>query len=380
MISEIPFNKAYLTGKEADYFNRVLYIGSLSGKEIFGGKCLDFFSNRYTFKNAHLTTSCTSALEISAILSGIKQGDEVILPSYTYVTTATAFVLRGAKIIFADSLKENPNIDVSEIEKLITPKTRAIVAVHYAGIACDMDRISALAAKYNLFVIEDAAHAIDAFYKNRPLGSLGHFGALSFHETKNITCGEGGLLILNDDRFFERAEIVLDKGTNRRAFMDGQINKYEWVDLGSSFRLSETAASFLLAQLEAINFIQQRRLVIWNRYFNELKELDPDGLVKLPVIPDYAEHNASIFYLVCNHAVTRAGLIARLSEKGIAATFHYQPLHLSPYYLSQKNERLELPNAELFGDCLVRLPLYPSLTDKDVDFIVSEVKNSIREL
>jgi len=265
----IPFNKPYLTGKEAHYLYHAVYSGKISGNGMFTQKCHNFFVQRYGFKKCLLTTSCTDALEMAAILIDIKQGDEVIMPSYTFVSTANAFVLRGATIVFADSGASNPNIDAEKLESLITPKTKAIVPVHYAGIACDMDKIMALAEKYNLFVIEDAAQAIDSYYNGRPLGSIGHLAAFSFHETKNIISGEGGMLVINDERFFRRAEIIWEKGTNRAEFFRGEVNKYGWVDIGSSFLPSEIIAAFLYAQLENLDDIQLKRKSIWNKYYSQ---------------------------------------------------------------------------------------------------------------
>ncbi len=255
----IPFNKPYLTGQETNYINQAVESGKISGNGIFTKKCQSFFEDKYGFKKCLLTTSCTDALEMAAILSNIKEGDEIIIPSYTFVSTALAFIRQGAKIVFIDSEADTPNIDVSQIESLITAKTKAIVPVHYAGVACDMDSIMDLANKYNLLVIEDAAQAIDSFYKGKPLGSIGHMAAFSFHETKNIISGEGGLLVINDERFIDRAEIIWEKGTNRASFFRGEINKYGWVDTGSSFLPSEIIAAFLWAQLENLDLIQIRR-------------------------------------------------------------------------------------------------------------------------
>lgn len=376
----IPFNKVYLTGKEAEYVQDVFSSGKFSGGADFTQKCNAFFSIKYVFNETLLTTSCTAALEMAAMLINIKPGDEVIIPSYTFVSTANAFAMRGAKIIFVDSCTDNPNMDVSKLEALITAKTRAIVPVHYAGIACDMDKILAIANKYNLFVIEDAAHAINAFYKDRSLGSSGHLGTFSFHETKNITSGEGGMLIINNQAFSDRASILIDKGTNRKAFFEGRTDKYEWVDIGSSYRLPELSAAFLFAQLEELKLIQSNRNAIWQMYYTGLKELDDKGFIKLPVIPEYAKHNSSIFYFVCKDKQQRNTLLHQLNQKGIAATFHYQPLHLSPYYTSLSGKKDSFPNAEMYGECLLRLPLYPELLNQDLDFIIKVVKKTIAEI
>jgi dTDP-4-amino-4,6-dideoxygalactose transaminase len=269
-MNHIPFNKPYLTGNETNYIYQAVQSGKISGDGIFTKKCHEFFELKYGFKKCLLTTSCTDALEMAAILSGIEDGDEVIIPSYTFVSTANAFVLRGAKIVFCDSQENHPNIDDTQIERLITSKTKAIVVVHYAGVACEMDNICSIATKHNLFLIEDAAQAIDSFYKGRPLGSFGHFAAFSFHETKNVISGEGGMLVINDLDFVERAEIIREKGTNRSKFFRGEIDKYGWVDIGSSYLPSDIIAAFLFAQLENLEIIQDKRLNLWNRYYHNL--------------------------------------------------------------------------------------------------------------
>jgi len=274
---KIPFNKPYLSGNETDYIHQAVASGHISGNGMFTKKCQTFFEERWGFKKCLLTTSCTDALEMSALLLDIKPGDEVIMPSYTFVSTALAFVRQGAKIVFVDSREDHPNMDESLIEALITPQTRAIVPVHYAGMACDMDKIIALAEKYNLFVVEDAAQAIDSYYNGKPLGSMGHLGCFSFHETKNIQSGEGGMLAINDERFMKRAEIVWEKGTNRAEFFRGEVNKYGWVDIGSSFLPSDIIAAFLYAQLENLDDIQKRRKDIWNTYYDGLKPLADKG-------------------------------------------------------------------------------------------------------
>ena len=314
MDTNIPFNKPFLTGKEAHYMYQAVYKGKLSGNGEFTKKCQAFFETKYGFKKALLTTSCTDALEMCAILCNVKQGDEVIVPSYTFVSSALAFVRQGANVVFADSMRNNPNIDVKKIEELINPKTKVIVAVHYAGVSCDMDRIMEIAEKHNIYVVEDAAQAIDSYYKGRPLGSIGHLAAFSFHETKNIISGEGGLLAINDNRFIPRAEIIWEKGTNRSEFFRGEVNKYGWVDTGSSFLPSEVIAAFLWAQLENMNVIQARRKKIWEQYHKGLKNLSKQGYIKLPDIPDYATNNAHMFYIVCRSYQERTALIKYLKE------------------------------------------------------------------
>lgn len=366
----IPFNKPFLTGNETAYIEEAVKSGKISGNGNFTKKCQNFFESNYGIKKALLTTSCTDALEMAAILIDIKEGDEVIMPSYTFVSTANAFVLRGAKIVFADSRKDHPNIDETKIESLITPKTKAIVPVHYAGVACEMDSIMNIAAKHNLYVIEDAAQAIDSYYtgKNgikKALGSIGHLAAFSFHETKNIISGEGGLLAVNDDKFIDRAEIIWEKGTNRSSFFRGEVDKYGWVDIGSSFLPSEIIAAFLWAQLENLEKIQAKRKEIWNNYFNRLNDWAQKNEIELPLTPDYATNNAHMFYLVCKSLEQRTKLLTHLKENEILAVFHYISLHTSPFYLS-KHQGGELPETDRFTDCLVRLPLFFELDSQKV--------------
>ena len=373
-MTKIPFNKPFLTGKETEYIRQAVASGKISGDGLFTKKCSTFFEEKYGFKKALLTTSCTDALEMAAILVDIKPGDEVIVPSFTFVSTANAFVLRGAKIVFADSSDSNPNIDVENIESLITDRTRAIVPVHYAGIACNMDGIMELAAKHNLFVIEDAAQSIDSFYHKKPLGSIGHLAAFSFHETKNIISGEGGMLAINDDRFIKRAEIIREKGTNRSSFFRGEVDKYGWVDIGSSFLPSEIIAAFLFAQLENLEQIQQQRMKIWSAYHDALRPLRDDGVIKLPCIPEFASNNAHMFFLLCRDLDERTGLIDYLKDNDILSVFHYLSLHKSPFY-ADKHDGRDLKNADRYSDILVRLPFYYELTSGDIDFIVGHIKD-----
>ena len=373
----IPFNKPYLTGKETRYLNQAVQSGHISGNGIFTRKCQHYFEEKYGFGKCLLTTSCTAALEMAALLCDIKEGDEVIMPSFTFVSTANAFVLRGAKIIFADSRIDHPGIDEDSIEELITRKTKAIVIVHYAGVACDMDKIMNLANKYGLLVVEDAAHAVDSNYTgndgvNRVLGSIGHFATFSFHETKNITCGEGGMLVVNDKRFQARAEVIWEKGTNRSAFFRGEVDKYSWVDLGSSFLLSEINASFLWAQIENLKDVQARRTSHWNTYQNALEDWAMDQGILLATIPDYASNNAHMFYMVCQSLEKRMQLLRSLNKKGIEAVFHYQSLHKSPYYRRQNN--ITLPHAERYSDCLLRLPMFYELAPQGVIDELLELK------
>ena len=371
----IPFNKPFLTGKEAHYMYQAVYTCKLSGNGVFTKKCQSFFEEKYGFKKAIMTTSGTDALEMAAILCDVQPGDEVIVPSYTFVSSALAFVRQGARIIFADSCKDNPNIDPDKIESLITDKTKVIVPVHYAGVACDMDKIMDIANRHNLFVVEDAAQAIDSYYKGRSLGSIGHFGCFSFHETKNVTAGgEGGLLTVNDERFIRRAEIIWEKGTNRAEFFRGMVNKYGWVDTGSSFLPSEINSAFLWAQLESLETIQARRKAIWNMYAEGLKDLAEKGCFTMPDMPEYATNNGHMFYLVCRSLDERTKLIAYLKEQGVLAVFHYLSLHLSEYYKEHhQGEIPDLPNCDRFADCLVRLPMYYELKDEEVQIVINAI-------
>ena len=357
----IDFNRPHLTGNELKYIQQAVEENKkISGNGVFTKKCQHFFEEKYGFKKCLLTTSCTDALEMAAILCDVQPGDEVIVPSYTFVSSALAFVRAGAKIVFADSMERNPNIDAEKIEALITPKTKVIVPVHYAGVACDMDRIMEIANRHGILVVEDAAQAIDSFYKGRPLGSIGHLAAFSFHETKNIIAGEGGLLAINDERFIRRAEIIWEKGTNRAEFFRGEVNKYGWCDTGSSFLPSEVIAAFLWAQLEEMDTIQAKRKQLWEEYYRLLKPLADEGRFQLPDIPDYATNNAHMFYLVCNNIEERTELIKELKANEIQAVFHYLSLHSSPYY-QEKHDGRDLPNCDRYADCLVRLPMYYEL-------------------
>lgn len=373
-IYTIPFNKPYLTGKETHYIYEAVGSGKLSGNGIFTQRCQQFFEQKYGFAKCLLTTSCTDALEMAAMLCNIEPGDEVIIPSYTFVSTALAFVRQGAKVVFADSCADNPNIDTDLIESLITDKTKAIVPVHYAGVACDMDKIMSIAHRHNLLVVEDAAQSIDSYYKGKALGSIGHLAAFSFHETKNVISGEGGMLAINDERFVRRAEIIWEKGTNRAEFFRGEVNKYGWVDTGSSFLPSEVIAAFLWAQLENLEDIQAGRIEIWNSYYEKLKPLADKGLFALPDIPDYASNNAHMFYLVCRSLNERTELIKHLKDNGILAVFHYLSLHGSQYY-KDKHDGRQLPNCDRFADCLVRLPLFYELKNDEQTKIISAVND-----
>ena len=379
MFEHIPFNKPFLVGKETDYIKDAVASLKISGDGIFTKKCHNFFETQYGFKKVLLTTSCTDALEMAAILLDIKEGDEVIAPSYTFVSTVNAFVLRGAKIIFADSSSTNPNIDADKIEQLITPRTKVIVPVHYAGIACDMDKIMSIANKYNLYVVEDAAQSIDSFYKGKPLGGIGHLSAFSFHETKNIISGEGGMLVINDDTFIKRAEIIREKGTNRSAFFRGEIDKYSWVDVGSSFLPSEIISAFLFAQLENLNKIQHRRKEIWNLYNTLLLDINQNFIFELPSIPNYATNNAHMYYLVLKNIDERTRFISYLKSNQINTVFHYLSLDKSIFYSkAYPNIKSKLPNADRYSHQLVRLPMYYELKNEEVIYICQVIKDFYR--
>ena len=366
----IPFNKPYLTGNETKYIEEAVKSGKISGNGLFTQKCQDFFNEKYGFKKTLLTTSCTDALEMCAILADIKEGDEVIIPSFTFVSTALAFIRQGAKVVFADSAEDNPNIDAEKIEALITEKTKAIVPVHYAGVSCDMDKIMYIAEQYNLIVIEDAAQAIDSFYTNpktgerKALGTIGHLSAFSFHETKNIISGEGGMLGINDERFMERAEIIWEKGTNRSQFFRGEVNKYGWVDTGSSFLPSEIISAFLWAQLENLEDIQNKRKEIWQNYYEKLSVISDK--ISLPYLPPYSTNNAHMFYILCKNLEERTTLINYLKEHNILSVFHYLGLHKSSFYTSFNLDIKKLENSDRYEDCLLRLPLYYELTNNDI--------------
>lgn len=370
----ITFNKPYFTGKETEYIKQAVESLKISGDGVFTKKCHEFFEKKYGFKKALLTTSCSDALEMAAILINTKPGDEVIVPSFTFVSTANAFVLRGAKIIFADSYADNPNIDADNLEALITKNTKAIVPVHYAGVACDMDKIMTLAKKHNLFVVEDAAQSVDSFYKNKPLGGIGHLAAFSFHETKNIISGEGGMLTINDEQFAKRAEIIREKGTNRSAFFRGEVDKYGWVDIGSSFLPSDIIAAFLYAQIENLGDIQSKRKKVWNTYKQGLVQLEKEGKIMLPVIPEYATNNAHMFYLISSSLDERNRLINSLKQKQIYPVFHYLSLHKSPYY-KDKHDGRELKYSDMFSDRLLRLPFYNELTDENIAKVIDEINS-----
>ena len=372
----IPFNKPFLTGKETYYIEQAVNSGKISGNGMFTKKCQSFFEKEFSIKKALLTNSCTDALEMSAILAGIEKGDEVIMPSYTFVSTANAFILRGATIIFCDSKKSHPCIDEDKIEALITKRTKVIVPVHYAGMACNMGKIMHLSKKYNLIVIEDAAQAIDNCYiddsgNKQFLGSIGHMATFSFHETKNIISGEGGLLAINDERYIERSEIIWEKGTNRSAFFRGEIDKYGWVDIGSSYLPSEVTAAFLWAQLENLELIQQKRVSLWNYYDKEIEQ--NRNFIKCEV-PDNSSNNAHLYFITTKSLNERDRLLAAFKKNNIYAVFHYQSLHKSEFFKSNYQGE-KLSSAENFSNCLIRLPLYYELNEKQQNKIINFLNN-----
>jgi dTDP-4-amino-4,6-dideoxygalactose transaminase len=368
----IPFNKPFLTGKETAYIEDAVASGKISGDGKYTKLCHDFFENRFVGSKCLLTTSCTDALEMAAILLNIEPGDEVIAPSYTFVSTVNAFLLRGANIIFADSSSESPNIDVNSVEALISPKTKAIIAVHYAGIACDMDALKRICQSNRLFLVEDAAQAIDSYYNGQALGTFGDLAAFSFHETKNIISGEGGMLVINNPEFKKRAEIIREKGTNRSAFFRGEVDKYNWVDIGSSFLPSDIIAAFLFAQLENLELIQAKRKAIWSSYKENLQNLESAHKIRLPYIPDYASNNAHMFYVVCSSIEERTELINHLKKSSIHAVFHYISLHRSDFYKKSRTSSSEnLYWSDIYSDCLLRLPFYYELSSESVEQICS---------
>ncbi|AVJ21850.1 dTDP-4-amino-4,6-dideoxygalactose transaminase [Pseudomonas sp. MYb193] len=370
----IPFNKPPYTGEEDKYVIKAMRSSKMSGDGEFTQKSQDWFEKNLGCKKTLLTPSCTQALEMAALLIDIKPGDEVIMPSYTFVSTANAFVLRGAKIVFVDVHPETMNIDETVIEAAITEKTKAIIPVHYAGIACEMDIIMALAEKHGLFVIEDAAQGMMSTYKGKPLGTIGHLAAYSFHETKNYTSGgEGGLLLINDERFILRAEVIREKGTNRSQFFRGQVDKYTWRDLGSSFLPGELQAAYLYAQLENANKINERRMQIWNNYHHAFAELEQQGVLTRPFLPSSVNHNAHMYYLKLKDISVRAKFITALADKGILAPFHYIPLHSSPAGEVFGRFVAEDKFTTIESERLVRLPLYFNMTEEENQTVIDAV-------
>ena len=381
----IEFNKPFHAKNEKNYVIDAITKGDIAGDRSYTKKCQEYFENRWMFAKTMMTTSCTDALEMAALLVNIKPGDEVIAPSYTFVSTVNAFVLRGATIVFVDSEEGHPNMDVTKIEEKITKKTKVILPVHYGGNACRMDMLMEYARHFKLHVIEDAAQAINSFFIDPsgnllPLGSLGTFGTFSFHESKNISSGEGGLLAINDMSNAARAEIMWEKGTNRNAYLRGEVDRYEWIDIGSSFLPSDMLAAFLYGQLECLDEIQNKREAIWEKYYASLKQLESRGYFRMPEVPAYSTNNVHVFYLFCNSIEEATGLNKFLKSRGVETAFHYQSLHRSMYYLSNNKERIHLPNCDKFANQLLRLPLHCSLSSADIDKVVEEINNYYRDI
>jgi dTDP-4-amino-4,6-dideoxygalactose transaminase len=369
----IPYNKPYFNQKCLDYIKDTFHKGTQSGDGFYSKEIYKLLKDKYNFNNVLLTPSCTHSLEMMAMLLDVKKNDEIIIPSYTFVSTANAFVKFGARVIFVDSMLDNPNIDPNKIEEKITKNTKAICIVHYAGWACDMDKIIYICKKYNIILLEDAAQAIHSFYKNKPIGSFGAISAFSFHETKNINCGEGGMLIINDEKYLDRAEIIREKGTNRTKFSKGEINKYQWIDKGSSYLLSDINAAYLYPQFEDIDNIIFKRKIIWEKYYEELNKIVNKNFITAEKLND-CDGNYHIFYLLFKNNEELQKLKKYLNSNKILSVTHYVPLHRSEYYL--KIEKLEeLKNADYFGNCLLRLPIFNSLSETDLDFIINKIKD-----
>tara|TARA_B100000029_G_scaffold200506_1_gene198844 strand:+ start:262 stop:1386 length:1125 start_codon:yes stop_codon:yes gene_type:complete len=368
----ISFNKQFIAENEIKYINNSLSLSKQSGDGKYTKMCYRFFGNHAKHSKPLLTTSCTHSLEMAALILDIKNGDEIIMPSYTFPSTANPFLLRGAKIVFCDSQARNPNISVKNVESLITEKTKAIVPVHYAGISCEMDQLLKLAKRHNIKIIEDAAQSIGSFYMNKPLGTIGDIGCVSFHDSKNITCGEGGLIYINNRSFVDIAEIIREKGTNRSAFLRGEIDKYSWESLGSSYLLADILAAKLIAQLEKLNAVTRERIKIWNNYYENLLCLQNQNKCELPFVPKYCKHNGHIFFLICKNGFERYKLINFLKKNGVQATFHYQSLHKSKFFKSKYFGK-ELKNSNKFEDCLIRLPIYPGLTKNEQFYIIEKI-------
>lgn len=369
----IPFNKVTLMGNELNYMEQAINDGHVSGDGSFSKRCQAQLQEELGVKKVLLTTSCTHALEISALLLDFGPDDEIILPSFTFVSTVNAFILRGAKPVFIDIRSDTLNLDESQLDELITPRTKGIVPVHYAGIGCEMDTIREIADRYHLQIIEDNAHGLYGKYKGEYLGTFGNLATQSFHETKNLTCGEGGAILINDPQFIERAEIIREKGTNRSRFFRGQVDKYTWVDLGSSYIPSDILAAFLFAQLEAKDIIQDKRKYIWEFYYTHLKDWAQKSEVQLPYVPSYCEQSYHMFYILLPSMETRQALIAHLKARGILSVFHYQPLHLSDMGRNFGGKPGDCPVTEVVSDRLLRLPFYVDLSENDLEYIVDSI-------
>lgn len=370
----IPFTKTSITKLEKEYIEQALESNKICGDGSFTKKCTKWFEENNNIRNLLLTTSCTHSLELASLLADLKPGDEVLLPSYTFVSTADAVLLRGAKPVFVDIDKRTFNMDANLIEEKITSKTKAIYPVHYAGVSCDMDRILEIAKKYNLIVVEDAAQGVLAYYKDKPLGTIGDYGCFSFHETKNYVMGEGGAIIVKDDEKFKKAEIIREKGTNRSQFIRGDVDKYTWHEVGSSYLPSDILAALLYGQLERADEIMEKRMRVWNYYNANLEELEKQGKLVRPYIPSYSKHNAHMFYIVLPTEKTRNNLMTKLKEKGISATFHYIPLHTSPMGQRLGCKKGELPVTEEYAGRLLRLPLYADMKQEEMEFVCKSIK------
>jgi dTDP-4-amino-4,6-dideoxygalactose transaminase len=373
-MKSIPFNKPYMTGRELWYIAQAHTNGHLAGDGVFTKKCHAWLESRTGTQKALLTHSCTAALEIAAMLINVQPGDEIIMPSYTFVSTANAFVLRGGIPVFVDIRTDTLNLDEALIEAAITTKTKAIVPVHYAGVPCEMDTIMDIAHRHNLLVIEDAAQGIMSTYKGKQLGSIGHLGTYSFHETKNVISGEGGALLINDKRFAERAEIIREKGTNRSQFFRGQVDKYTWVDVGSSYLPGEVISAFLWAQMEEAEDISDSRVNSWWRYHQALESLELAGFLRRPIVPEHCEHNGHMYYILLEDLETRTALINHLVSVGIYAVFHYVPLHSSPMGRKVARVHGSMHQTDALSERLLRLPIYPELHNEDLDRVVNAIE------
>ncbi|MCI8654435.1 MAG: dTDP-4-amino-4,6-dideoxygalactose transaminase [Clostridia bacterium] len=371
----IPFTKTSITDVEKNYINEAISNNKICGDGKFTKKCNEWFKENCNINNFLLTTSGTHSLELAALLAELKEGDEVLVPSYTFVSTADAILLRGATPVFIDIDKRTFNMDVELIEEKITPKTKAIFPVHYAGVACDMDKIMEIAKKHNLIVVEDAAQAVLAYYKGRPLGTIGDYGCYSFHETKNYVMGEGGAIIVKDDKKFEEAEIIREKGTNRSQFIRGDVDKYTWHKIGSSYLPSDILVALLYGQLTRADEIMEKRMAIWNIYNNELGELEKQGKLIRPYIPEYAKHNAHMYYIVLPTEEIRNNLMDKLKEHGISATFHYIPLHTSPMGIKLGCKAGDLPVTEEYARRLLRLPLFADMNEEEAEYVCNTIKD-----
>ena len=376
--NNIPFNKPFLAGKELYYIAQSVLSGHTAGNGTFTKKCQALMEEKFQAKKILLTQSCTAALEMAAILCEVGPGDEVILPSFTFVSTANAFYLRGAKLVFVDIQKDTLNMDISNIDKVITDNTKVIVPVHYAGIGCEMSTILELASRYNLLVVEDAAQAVNAKYQGKYLGTIGDLGTYSFHETKNYICGEGGAIVINNERFIERSEIIREKGTNRSKFFRGEVDKYTWVDIGSSYLPSDILAAFLFAQLENMDEINRRRDELFDFYYKELMPLANDGHLRMPYVQNGCETNCHLFYIILEDEKNRNALLAHLKSRNILGVFHYLPLHLSPVGRSMGYQPGQLPVTESMSGRLIRLPFFYDLKPEEQNEVVNAIKDFFR--